>query len=379
MLDKTIRIGFPVPISSHVRKEVEDQIRGAELAIEEFNQRPEARGLQAELLIRDTTFSNDLAGKLIIDLIDKDGAHFIAGALSASEMVVGAEICGQRKHPYCGLSVGDMIVSKALRSPFVFHEGPSTFGISDAVGRFAFSRLGTRVAVLRADHLFPEEVIRAIRPVAQSLGAEIVADEIHVTGETLYEEKLLKIACLRPQVLLLVNFGFDQGRALKAYRDLGLHEEFRAICPIISSQQRMIFGPEVYEGVVGGAGFYWRMEEHFESTRKFNQSYRKRFQMGYPGTYVAYTHSAITAFLEAVIRAQSLQPERIVDSLMAMHYDFNRGPQFYRHLDHQSVQPIVILESKPAYEMEHEQDFFSIKQLYHYGGERAFHISFERD
>jgi branched-chain amino acid transport system substrate-binding protein len=379
MLDDKIRIGFPVPISSHVRKEVEDQIRGAQLAVEEFNRQGGALGKCAELLIRDTTFSNELAGQLITELIEKDQTHFIAGALSASEMAVGAQVCGKLKHPYCGLSVGDSIVSKVLRSPYVFHEGPSTFGISDAIGRFAFSRLGTRVAVLRADHLFSEEVMRAIRSVSHALGAEIIAEEIHVSGETAYTEHLQRLAKTKPEVLLLVNFGFDQGRALKAYRDLGMHQEFRVICPIISQQQRMIFGPEVYEGVVGGAGFYWRMAEYFESTRAFNEKYLQRFQMGYPGTYVAYTYSAIRAFLSAISNAQSLQADDLVDSLMAMHYDYNRGWQFYRHLDHQSVQPIVILESKPAYEMEHEQDFFSIKQLYNYGGERAFHISFERD
>ncbi len=50
---KTIKIGFPVPLTGAFSAEAQDQVRAAEIAIKEFNDSGGFDGMKAELLVRD--------------------------------------------------------------------------------------------------------------------------------------------------------------------------------------------------------------------------------------------------------------------------------------------------------------------------------------
>jgi branched-chain amino acid transport system substrate-binding protein len=43
-----------------------------------------------------------------------------------------------------------------------------------------------------------------------------------------------------------------------------------------------------------------------------------------------------------------------------MKYNWYKGDQFYRQCDHQSVQSVIIVESKPAKAMKGDDDVFNI-------------------
>ncbi len=41
-------------------------------------------------------------------------------------------------------------------------------------------------------------------------------------------------------------------------------------------------------------------------------------------------------------------------------YDFYKGPQYYRKCDHQSVQSMILLQSKPGNQVRDKNDVFDI-------------------
>ena len=50
--------------------------------------------------------------------------------------------------------------------------------------------------------------------------------------------------------------------------------------------------------------------------------------------------------LAAVRAAGTADTEKVVDALAALKYDVYKGPQHYRACDHQSVQSVLVIQSK---------------------------------
>ena len=60
-----------------------------------------------------------------------------------------------------------------------------------------------------------------------------------------------------------------------------------------------------------------------------------------------------------------------------LRYDFCKGPQFYRRLDRQAIQNILVVDSKSKFDMKSDSDIFEILDVVDFLGPRAFLISKE--
>ncbi len=52
--------------------------------------------------------------------------------------------------------------------------------------------------------------------------------------------------------------------------------------------------------------------------------------------------------------------DKVIAALEGLKYDVAKGPQHYRKCDHQSVQSVLVLESKKKADMKGDSDLFSI-------------------
>jgi hypothetical protein len=55
-------------------------------------------------------------------------------------------------------------------------------------------------------------------------------------------------------------------------------------------------------------------------------------------------------------KAGGTDTDKVIAALEALKYDIAKGPQHYRKCDHQSVQSVLVLESKKKAEMKNEAD-----------------------
>ncbi len=98
--------------------------------------------------------------------------------------------------------------------------------------------------------------------------------------------------------------------------------------------------------MVGGSSYYWKLEDTVPSARAYNEAFRKMYAGRVPTDYGALGYAGVTTVLRAARTAQTTETERVVDALAAMKYDVYKGPQYYRACDHQSVQSVLIIQSK---------------------------------
>ena len=341
-----IRIGFPTPLTGAFGAEAQDQVRAAQLAVAQFNERGGLGGRTAELLVRDDRLNPGEAATRTLELIEKDRADFIVGGLSAAVQLAINNVTRQRRVLFNSISQSDAINEAADFSRYTFHEALNPHMTAGAVARYAFPKFGKRVAFLTADYAYGHEMVRGFTDAGKSMGIEVLADIRHPIGASDFSTFLPRIQSLRPDVLCLCNFGRDQQISVKQATDFGLKRTTKLVAPVLLYTARIGGGAEAFAGVVGGTSYYWKLEDTVPSARAFNDAFRKMHDGRTPSDYGALGYAGVTTVLTAVAKAGSTDTEAVVDALAALKYDAYKGPQYYRGCDHQSVQSVLVVQSK---------------------------------
>lgn len=360
--DAPIKIGFPVPVSGPYSSEAQDQVRCAELAIAMFNDAGGLKGRKAELLVRDDKLNPGEAATRALELIEKDKVDFLCGSLSASVQLSVNQVAKQRGIIYNSISQSDTINESSDFSKFTFHEALNPHMTAGAVGRYVFPKFGKRVAFLIADYAYGHEMARGFRRAGKEFGIEEVLEIKHPLGQADFSTFFPRIQAAKPDILVVCNFGRDQLNTVKQATDFGLKKQMRIAFPVLLFSQRLAGGPVPFEGIVGGTNYYWGLEDKFASAKRFNDAYRAKHGDAVPTDYGALGYAGVYALLQGVQKAGGTDPEAVIAALESLKYDPYKGEEYYRKCDHQAVQSVLVVESKPQAEVKSKFDVFNIVQ-----------------
>jgi branched-chain amino acid transport system substrate-binding protein len=357
--EATIKIGFPVPLTGPYGAEAQDQVRAAQVAIAQFNDGGGLNGRKAELLVRDDKLNPGEAATRTLELVEKEKVNFVVGSLSAAVQLAVNNVTKERGIIYNSISQSDAINEAADFSKYTFHEALNPHLTSGAVGRYAFPKFGKKVAFLTADYAYGHEMVHGFLEVGKAFNIENLGDVRHPIGTTDYSTLLPRLQALKPDILCICNFGRDQQISLKQATDFGVKKTTQIIAPLLTQASRVAAGPQAYDGVIGGSSFYWGLEDKFASTKAFNDAFRKMYDGKLPTDYGALGYGGVRTILAAVKNAGSVDTDKVIAALEALKYDFYKGSQYYRKCDHQSVQSVLVIQSKSK-ELRNDSDVFEI-------------------
>ncbi|WP_322867265.1 ABC transporter substrate-binding protein [Aquicoccus sp. G2-2] len=360
--EETIKIGLPVPLTGPYGSEARGQAICAQIAVDQFNAAGGLNGRMAELLVRDDKLKAGEAATRTMELIEKDNADFICGSLSASVQLAVNSVCVERGKIYNSISQSDAINEAGNASKYTFHEALNPHMTAGAVGRYAFPKYGKRVAFLIADYAYGHEMAAGFKAAGEELGIEVVAEVKHPLASKDFSTFLPQIQAAKPDVLCLCNFGFDQLNSLKQAASFGMKEQMQMVAPALLYNQRRAGGADVYSGVIGGANYYWGLEDQVASAKAFNDAVRATTDGAPPSDYGAYGYAGVGAILDAVKVVGGTDTDAVIEALEGLKYDKYKGPEYFRKCDHQAVQSVFIIESKEAADMKDEYDVFRILQ-----------------
>jgi branched-chain amino acid transport system substrate-binding protein len=344
--ESTIKVGFPVPLTGPYGTEAQDQVRAAEVAIAEFNEGGGLNGRKAELLVRDDKLNPGEAATRTLELIEKEKVNFIVGSLSASVQLAVNNVTKERGIIYNSISQSDEINEAKDFSKYTFHEALTPHLTAGAVGRYAFPKFGKKVAFLTADYAYGHEMVRGFQVAGKAFGVESLIDVRHPLGTTDFSTLLPRLQALKPDVLVITNFGRDQQIALKQATDFGMKKSMKIVAPILLYTGRLAAGAQAFEGVIGGTSYYWGVEDKLASAKAFNDRFRKMHGGKVPSDYGALGYAGVKTLLMGAKAAGSLDTDKVIAAVEALKYDYYKGPEYYRKCDHQAVQSVLIIESK---------------------------------
>lgn len=344
--EATIKVGFPVPLTGPYGTEAQDQVRAAEVAIAEFNEAGGLNGRKAELLVRDDKLNPGEAATRTLELIEKEKVNFIVGSLSASVQLAVNNVTKERKIIYNSISQSDEINEVKDFSKYTFHEALTPHLTAGAVGRYAFPKFGKKVAFLTADYAYGHEMVRGFQEAGKAFGVESLVDIRHPLGTTDFSALLPRIQALKPDILVISNFGRDQQIALKQATDFGMKKSMKIVAPILLYTGRTAAGAQAFEGVIGGTSYYWGIEDKVASAKAFNDRFRKMHGGKVPSDYGALGYAGVKTLLMGAKAAGTTDTDKVIEAVEALKYDYYKGPEYYRKCDHQAVQSVLIIESK---------------------------------
>jgi branched-chain amino acid transport system substrate-binding protein len=354
-----IKIGFPVPLTGAFSAEAQDQVRAAEIAVADFNQSGGFNGRKAELVVRDDKLNPGEAATRTLELIEKDKVDFVVGSLSAATQLSINAVCRDRKIIFNSISQSDAINEAKDWSLYTFHEALNPHLTAGAVARYAFPKFGKKIVYLTADYAYGHEMVRGFQRAGQALGAQTLADIRHPLGAADYSAFLPRIQALKPDVLVLCNFGRDLVNSAKQATDFGLKANTKILAPVLLYTSRQAGGADAFEGILGGTSYYWGMEDKIPAAKAFNDKFRKAHGGSVPSDYGALGYAGVRSVLQAVREAKSTESVKVSIALRQLRYNWYKGDQFYRKCDHQSVQSVVIVESKSK-NMKDKYDVFNV-------------------
>lgn len=354
-----IKIGFPVPLTGAFSAEAQDQVRAAEIAVKEFNEGGGFNGRKAELLVRDDKLNPGEAATRTLELIEKDKVDFVVGSLSAATQLSINAVTRERKIIFNSISQSDTINEAKDWSLYTFHEALNPHMTAGAVARYAFPKFGKKIVYLTADYAYGHEMVRGFQRAGQPLGAQTLADIRHPLGVADYSAFLPRIQALKPDILVLCNFGRDLVNSAKQATDFGLKANTKIIAPVLLYTSRQAGGADAFEGILGGTSYYWGMEDKIPAAKVFNDKFRKAYGGSVPSDYGALGYAGVRSVLHAVREAKSTESLKVSIALRQLRYNWYKGEQFYRKCDHQSVQSVVIVESKSK-NMKDKYDVFNV-------------------
>jgi branched-chain amino acid transport system substrate-binding protein len=344
--EEAIKVGFPVPLTGPYGAEAQDQVRAAQLAIDEFNEAGGFNGRKAELLVRDDKLNPGEAATRALELIEHDKVNFVVGSLSASVQLAVNNVAKERKVIYNSISQSDEINEAKDFSKYTFHEALNPHLTTGAVGRYVFPKFGKKVAFLTADYAYGHEMVRGFQSVGKNFGIETLVDISHPLGTIDYSALLPRIQALKPDILCICNFGRDQQISLKQATDFGMKKSMKIVAPILLYTARLAAGPQAFDGVVGGTSYYWGIEDKIASAKAFNDQFRKKYDGKVPSDYGALGYAGVKTLLMAAKSAGTTDTDKVIEAMDALKYDYYKGPEYYRKCDHQAVQSVFIIESK---------------------------------
>jgi len=355
----TVRIGFPTPLTGPFAAEARDQVRSAELAVKLINDKGGVAGRKVELLVRDDKLNAGEAATRTLELIEKDKVHAVVGALSSAVQLAVNEVTRARGVIYVSISQSDTINESKDFSRFTFHEALNPHMTTAAVAKHTFKR-GSKVAYLVADYAYGHEMLRGFKRAQGALGAESVGEILHPFGAPDYSTFMPRLRAMRPDILCIANFGRDQANAIKQAVDFGMNRSARIVVPVLLHNQRLAIGPDAFAGVVGGANYYWGLEQTIPSAKAFNDAFRAANGGAIPTDYGAYGFTGVYSLLLAMQAAGGTDTDKVIAALEELKYDVAKGPQSYRKCDHQSMQSVLVIESKKRADMKGDTDLFSV-------------------
>ncbi|EFI51266.1 ABC transporter substrate-binding protein [Afipia sp. 1NLS2] len=355
----TIKIGFPMPLTGPYAAEAKDQVKSAQLAVQQINDKGGVAGRKVELLVRDDKLNAGEAATRALELIENDKVSAIVGALSSAIQLATNEVTRARGVLYISISQSDSINEVKDFSKYTFHEALNPTMTTAAVAKHTFKK-GAKIAYLAADYAYGHEMVRGFKRAGDAIGAVTVGEILHPIGAPDYSTFIPRISAMKPDILCICNFGRDQANSIKQAVDFGLKDQMKIVVPVILHNQRLAVGPDVFEGVIGGSNYYWGMEDTVPSAKAFNDAFRATHGGATPTDYGAYGYTGVMSLLLAMQAAGGTVTDKMVTSLEGLKYDVAKGSQYYRKCDHQSVQSVLVLESKKKAEMKSDLDLFKI-------------------
>lgn len=309
----TLKIGMVQPITGAAAESGKYQIQGAKLAIEAVNKAGGVLGKQVELVIEDDQTTNPGAVLAFSKLAsDPSIVAFIGSIRSTQVQAMSPDIQKTGKPVMVGGT--DPTLTKA-GNPWLFRCRPNDSYSARVMAAYGKETLGkAKWAIVHSTDTFGTNGMKSLVAALKAMNIEPVL----IQGYTNNSQDLTPVALAVRQsgadiLASYMTFETDAGLLAKQLRQLGSRIEWVGSASLATVTAVKLGGSTLY-------GTY-AIQDFNTDASDASRDFAKKYQAAYnatPDQFAAWTYDAATLLTSAINQAQSTEPAKIRDALLAI-------------------------------------------------------------
>ncbi len=310
---------------------------GWELAVEEVNAAGGVAGRKLEVISRDDGGKPDDATRHASELLTSQKVDLLAGTFLSNVGLAVSDIALRNKVVFVASEplTDAMVWEKGNR--YTFRLRPSTYMQSAMLAEEAAKLPAKRWATLAPNYEYGQSAVASFKALlkAKRPDVEFVEEQWPALGKLEAGATVQALSTAKPEAIFNVTFGADLTKFVREGNLRGLFEG-RTVVSMLSGEPEYL-DPLKDETPVGWivTGYPWEQIKS-PAHQKFVQAYRKRFDdTPRLGSVVGYT--TFMAIAEAIKKAGSTDPEKLIKALRGLDVDTVFGPITFRAIDQQST------------------------------------------
>jgi branched-chain amino acid transport system substrate-binding protein len=345
--EKTIKYGTMHPLTGAYSVLGRDQQRATELAVNEWNAKGGVLGHKIVWVSRNDQLNGAVALRRAKELIEEEKCDFIGGTLSGAISLAINEFACKNKVPYVAYCQSDMVLgSDQCKYGAAFMVIPYMAAL--AVSKYAFENLGKKWFAITADYRWGHSLLEGWMWQSEQMKGQFLGNVYVPLGATDFSTYYAKIMAANLDFIVMNNLGADQTAAIKQASELGLTKKMKIVCSKTAMHTIKELGPVYDENVMGGMTFFWKLAEKYPTSKKFAESYMKKYgdpveqdgESGYVATNVLFM---------AMEKAGTVtDKDKIMRAMEGLKYELTKGPEYVRACDRQRVQSYLLVRGKGA-------------------------------
>ena len=374
----SVFVGISLPRTGTYAVPGEDELKGAELALEHLNTGNElirkispntkkgVLGKEVKHGVADSEAKPNTAVQAQTKFINDNKAIMIAGCVSSAEAVALNKLA-QREHViYLPLVSGsnDTTGKDCVRYSFrqCFYAQTAAAALTPVI----LKALGKnkKIAFLTPDYTYGHTVRQSFEESTKAQGGWSVAtNQVCPLGAPDYSSYLLNIANSGADVFININFGNDAIQSLKQAKQFGVLDKMTLVMAYNTPFLARDVGPDLMQGVYASTDFWWTLGDRYPLAKEFVEAFEKKHN--YKPDWSANTaYMSIALWAEAVERAGSFYPPDVIKAYEAgKHVQSTVGEVWFRPEDHQLVRPVIIVRGKKKADMKNPDDYYDIIEV----------------
>jgi branched-chain amino acid transport system substrate-binding protein len=346
-----VKIGFNYPKTGPYAAEGLDQLRGAEMAVDDINSTGGILGRKIELLVRDSKSDPKVSEQNALELV-VNGATMIFGGASSGVAVAVGKVAHQHNILFFGTLTYSMDTTGKDGYKTTFRECYDSWMASQALGEYLLPKFqNKKYFYLTANYTWGWTTEAALRVTTDTMDSLIhKGRKVPFPGATEADFRAALIEAKRqaPGVLVLVLFGDDFSTAIKIANelDLGRGNGVQIVVPNVTLAMAERAGAAAMEGVIGATPWEWNIANEYPEGKLFVERFALRYNR-YPSTSAASAYTILNEYKSAVQRVGTFDTGSVTIALEGHKYMSMKDVQTWREFDHQSVQSVFLVEGVP--------------------------------
>lgn len=249
------------------------ELKGAKLAVDEWNKSGGVNGRQVEVSVFDSQGDPTVGTNVARKIASEDFVAMLGTAESAVTIAM-APILQQDGIP--NITSGQSPGLVAVKSPFLFLNGPTSVTYDETLAKHIVDEKGIKsIALITNNGSFGKGEHDSFTKALASRGVTPVADQVVTTDQKDFSAALTNIRQRKPQLVFLGAEEVQSGLIVKQARDLGITAPFAGAAPQGTPVFLDTAGAANVEGTIVSTPYL--SNDVSEASRKFADAYKAAY------------------------------------------------------------------------------------------------------